>query len=73
MSFAFERNWDIVDPPDFAGEGYDVGGVPDELKRGRLVQTVQDDSEGAIWVNLHERAAIWLRWSTLKGAIPEAL
>src|ERR1700730_1393138 len=33
--------------PDLPGEGDDVRGGPDELERGRPVQTVRDDSEGA--------------------------
>src|SRR5688572_3101729 len=73
MSFLFGRSRGIVNLPDLAGDGDHVGGVPDELQRGRLIQTVEDDGEGAIRVYLHERAGIWLRWSTLKGAIPEAL
>ena len=33
-----------------------VGSVSDELERGRPVQTVRDDGEGAVPVDLHERA-----------------
>ncbi len=73
MSLAIGRRRDILDLPDLAAESDHVGSIPDELKRRRLIQTVYNDSESPIRVNLHKRAGIRLRWSTLKGTIPEAL
>src|SRR6058998_3577584 len=64
---------DRVDLPDLASEGDDVGGVLDDLDRGRLVQTLYDDSESPIRVNLQQCARIRLRGSTLKWTIPEAV
>ena len=52
------RTPDAVDLPDLSGEGDEVRGVPDELERGRPVQTVHDDGEGAVPVDLDERAGV---------------
>src|SRR5207247_3951199 len=49
---------EVVDPPDLPGEGDDISIVPDELERGRLVQAVHDDGEGAVLVDLDERARV---------------
>ena len=47
-----------VDLPHLSGEGDEVRGVPDELERGRPVQTVHDDGECAVPVDLDERAGV---------------
>jgi len=52
------RTRDVVDSPDLPAEGDDIDRVPDDLKGGRLVQTVGDDGEGPVPVDLHERARI---------------
>ena len=62
-----------LDLPDLPGEGDDVRGVPDELERGRPVQTVRDDGEGAVPVDLDERAGVRQRGlpgSTLGSTVP---
>jgi hypothetical protein len=58
---AVGRTRDVVDLPDLPGEGDDIRGIPDELERGRPVQTVHDDGEGAVRVDLHERAGVRYR------------
>jgi hypothetical protein len=59
---------DALDLPDLSGERDDVCGVPDELERGRPVQTVRDDSKGAVAVDLHERARVRQRRSSRRAA-----
>src|SRR5215204_4820383 len=61
MRLAVGRTRDVVDLPDLPGEGDNVRGVPDELERGRQVQTIRDDGEGAVPVDLHECAGVRLR------------
>src|SRR5436190_17221760 len=63
------RTRDVVDSPDLPGEGDDERGVSDELERGRQVQTARDDGEGAVAVDLHERARVRLRRRTGRGAV----
>ena len=55
---ALGRTLEVVDPPDLPGEGDDISIVPDELERGRLVQTVHDHGKGAVPVDLDERARV---------------
>src|SRR6266436_850801 len=64
---ALGRTRDAVDLPDLSGEGDEVRGVPDELERGRLVQTVHDEGEGAVPVDLDERAGVVLRRSSRRA------
>ena len=52
------RTRDAVDLPDLSGEGDDVRGIPDELERGRPIQTVCDDGECAVPVDLDELAGV---------------
>ncbi len=52
MRRAVRRTRDAVDLPDLSGEGDDVRGIPDELERGRPIQTVCDDGECAVPVDL---------------------
>ena len=59
--------------PDVAAEGDDVGGVADELERGRPVEAVHDDGEGAVGVAPDERAGVRLGRIALDGAGPDAL
>jgi hypothetical protein len=40
------RTRDALDLPDLPAQRDNVRGVPDELERGRLVETVGDDGEG---------------------------
>ena len=72
-SIAVGRSRDIVDLPDLAGERDDVGGVLDDLDRGRLVQPADDGREGAVPVDPHERAGVQQRRSPLERAVPDAL
>src|SRR5439155_13511620 len=65
---ALQRTRDAVDLPDLSGEGDDVRGAPDELERGRLVQTVYDEGEGAVRVDLDERAGVVQRRSSRRAA-----
>src|SRR6266571_4464736 len=55
---ALGRTLVVVDPPDLPGEGDDISIVPDELERGRLVQTLHDHGKGAVPVDLGERAGV---------------
>src|SRR5712671_2416015 len=59
---------DTVDLQYFPGEGNDICGVAEKLERGRQVQTIGDDCEGAVPIDLHERAAVPLRRRTRRGA-----
>src|SRR5438552_13850693 len=52
------RTPDAVDLPNLSGEVDDIRGVPDELERGRPVQRFRDDGEGAVPVDLDERAGV---------------
>ncbi len=56
----------VLDLPDLPAERDHVGGVPDELDRGRLVQGFEDDAERAVPVHLHEAAGVRRRRSTRK-------
>ena len=58
MRRAVRRTRDAVDLPDLSGEGDDVRGIPDELERGRPIQTVCDDGECAVPVDLDELAGV---------------
>ena len=49
---------EAVDHPKLSGEGDHVSFVPDELERGRLVQTVHDHAKGAVSVDFDERAGV---------------
>src|SRR5262245_42519576 len=51
---------DALDLPGLPGQGDNVSGRSDELERGRSVQTVRNDSEGAVSVDFHERAGVRL-------------
>src|SRR6266571_2162440 len=55
---AVGRTREAVDRPDLPGEGDHVSFVPDELERGRLVQTLHDHGKGAVPVDLGERAGV---------------
>src|SRR4029077_5794240 len=55
---AVGRTREAVDLPDLPGEGDHVSFLPDELERGRLVQTVHDHGKGAVPVDLDERAGV---------------
>src|SRR5947207_7592942 len=59
---------DAVDLPDLSGEGDEVRGVPDELERGRPIQTVRDDGEGAVHIDLDERACVRQRTTRVARA-----
>jgi hypothetical protein len=72
-SIAVGRSRDIVDLPDLAADCDNVGGVLDDLDRGRPVQPVDDGREGAVPADSHERAGVRLRRSSLERAVPEAL
>ena len=52
MRHALEPTPDAFDLPNLSGEVDDIRGVPDELERGRPVQTVRDDGEGAVHIDL---------------------
>ena len=64
---AVGRSRDIGDPPDLAGERDYVGGVLDDLDRGRPVQAADDGREGAVPVDPQERAGVRLRWAPSYG------
>src|SRR5437899_143971 len=51
---AVGRTREAVDPPDLPGEGDHVSFVPDELERGRLVQSLHDHGKGAVPVDRSE-------------------
>jgi len=70
---AIGRAGDAVDLPDLPAEGDNVRGGPDELQRGRPVETVGDDGEGAVPVDLHQGAGIRQRGRTRRAAGPNAL
>jgi len=53
---AERRRRHVVNLPDLASQGDDVGRVADHLERGRKIQTVHDDGEAAISIHFHLRA-----------------
>ena len=63
----------VLDLPDLPGERDDVRGVPDELDRGRPVESVDDEVEAAVPVHLHEAAGVRRRRSTGRTATEAAL
>src|SRR4051812_6468321 len=64
---------DIGDLPDLPGERDDVGGVVDDLERGRPVQPTDDGRDGAVAVHPHECTGVRIRRSPLEWSVPEAL
>ena len=50
----------VFDFPDLSSERHHVRRLLDELKRGRLVQTISHKAEGAIPIDCHERAGVWV-------------
>src|SRR5215207_4499020 len=57
---------DTLDLPDLPAKGDDVGRLPDELERGRLVQPLGDDGEGAVPSDLHQGAGVRQRGRALR-------
>src|SRR5439155_22907298 len=67
------RSGDVGDFPDLASERDDVGGVVDDLERGRSVQPVDDGRDSTVLVDPHERAGVGIRRSAVERTVPEAL
>ena len=61
---AVRRPRDAVDFPDLSAERDNVRRVPNELERRWLVQTLRDNGEGAVLVDLHQGAGVRQRRST---------
>src|SRR5688572_1613733 len=56
---------DVVNLPDLSAEGDEVGGPPDEFERGRLVQTLLDNGEPTLSIDLEQLAGVRVRWRTI--------
>ena len=68
VSLTEGRPSDVVDPPDFAVEHDDVGGVTDDLERDRPVQPGDDGRDATVGVDPHQGPRI--RQRRLTGSVP---
>ena len=67
------RTPDAVDFSDLPGKGDEVHGVPDELERRRPVQTVRDDGQGPVPVDLEKRPGLRHRITRVNTRVDHAV